>query len=313
MAALHEQAAAFVANIQEQGVPRVREADTLEQAREITGTIGQILGDGPEVAAVRDLTIPGPGSELVARLYEPKGETNGLIVFFFGGGWVVGGPLDFDAMYRRLANQSRCRLLSVGYRLAPENPFPAAIEDCEAAVDWAVAELAGGEPIVIAGDSSGGNLAAVTARRLRDRGDSPLAYQLLVYPVVDHDFDRPSYFAHDDVRLLLDREDMVWFWERYLPDESRRDDPDASPLRADSLTGLPPSYLVIAEFDPLRDEDRAYAQALEGAGVPVEVDFVEDQLHGFFAMVNLMKSADSAVDRAGRAVREALATAPQSA
>jgi acetyl esterase len=308
MAKLHDQAAALVANIQEQGVPRVREAASLEQAREITGMIGEILGAGPEVASVRDLEIPVGDAVLAARLYEPvEDAVDGLMVYFFGGGWVVGGPFDFDAMYRKLANASGCRLLSVGYRLAPEHPFPTAVEDCEAAVRWAADELAYGQPIVIAGDSSGGNLAAVTARRLRDAGSSPISYQLLIYPVADHDFDRPSYHEHTDLRLLLDRDDMIWFWERYLPDEQGRDHADASPLKGDSLEGLPPAYVVIAEFDPLRDEDRAYADALAAAGVPVQVDFVDDQLHGFFAMVNLMESADAAVERAGRAIREALA------
>jgi acetyl esterase len=158
-------------------------------------------------------------------------------------------------------------------------------------------------PVVVAGDSSGANFAAVAARRARDGGGPELALQVLIYPVTDHDFSRASYLEHGASGLLVGRADMEWFWNHYVADVAQRDDPDASPLQAVSLAGLPPAYVLIAEFDPLRDEGRAYAERLEADGVPVTVDYVGDQLHGFFTMVNAMESADQAVGRVGAAIR----------
>lgn len=307
MPSLHKQAAAFLEEFEKLGVPPVREAESLEEARENFASLGNVVGAGPEVGSVRDLTIPLDGVDLEGRFYTPPGEDPaGLIVFFFGGGWVVGGPYAFDAMHRKLVSASNCSLLSVGYRLAPEHPFPTAVDDCDSATQWAIENLSDGLPIVLAGESAGANLAAVTTRRHRDRGDSAVAFQLLAEPVTDHQLDRPSYYDHQDLPLLVEREDMVWFWDQYLPDVTARDDPDASPLRAASLAGLPPARVIVAEFDPLRDEGRAYAEALEAAGVPVELEYLDDQVHGFFALVNIMESADAAVENAGTAIRRAL-------
>jgi acetyl esterase len=301
---LHPQAAALVEAMQQQNAPSIPES-TPEEARAVMGPLKEILGDGPEIGSVREITIPVDGAEIGAIVYDPLDDPIGVIVYFHGGGWVVGSASDWEAMYRKLVVSSGCRLVSVDYRLAPEHPFPVGVEDAYAALRWSAGHLADGRPIVVAGDSSGGNLAAVCARRARDAEEPELALQLLIYPVTDHDFTRPSYAEHGDSGLLLSRADMEWFWNHYVPDVAARSDPDASPLRAGSLADLPPAYVVIAEFDPLRDEGLSYAARLEADGVPVTLDHVRDQLHGFFTMVNLLESGDQAVDRVGRAIRDA--------
>jgi acetyl esterase len=303
---LHPQASALLKGMEEQGAPSIA-GSTVQEARTATGMLKAVIGDGPDVGDVRTITVPVDGHTTEVTLYTPNADPLGLIVFFHGGGFVVGAADDFDAMYRKLVVASDCMLVSLDYRLAPEHPFPAGVNDAYAGLVWAAENLAEGLPIVIAGESSGGNFAAVAAIRARDRGPE-IAYQLLIYPVTDHDFSRPSYKEHGDSGLLVGRADMEWFWNHYEQDVEARNDPDASPIRADSLAGLPPAYVVVAEFDPLRDEVRAYAERLRSEGVSVTVDYVEDQLHGFFALVNLMESADQAVDRVGKAIKTAVAS-----
>jgi acetyl esterase len=194
-------------------------------------------------------------------------------------------------------------VISVDYRLAPEHRFPAAADDAYESFVWVAENLAGGRPVVVAGDSAGANLATVTALRARDEGGPEIALQVLVYPVVDHDFTTASYEQYADAGLILNRAEMVWFWDHYAPDATQRSHPHASPLRADDHSGLPPAYVLIAEYDPLRDEGIAYAAALEAAGVPVTVRRFDDQIHAFFGFVNIMESADEAVSDVGAWVR----------
>jgi acetyl esterase len=196
----------------------------------------------------------------------------------------------------------------VDYRLAPEHVFPAAADDAYDALRWAASDggLAGGRPIVVAGDSAGGNLAAVAALRARDAGGPPVALQLLVYPVVDCDLNRRSYHEYDGDELILNRRDMTWFWDHYAPDTAARLNPYAAPLRAPSLSGLPPAYLVTAEHDPLRDEGFAYADRLRAARVPVEHRHYGSQIHAFFTFTGVLDDADKAVAEAGAAVRAAV-------
>jgi acetyl esterase len=301
----HPQAQQLLDMVAESGAPPLTEL-TPDEVRQVPAVLMELVGPGPEVASARDIDIPGPAGAIPARVYEPVPDPAGTVVYYHGGGWVFGSLDDFDAVCRALAVASGARLVSVDYRLAPEHRFPAATDDAFAALVW-VAERYLGGPIVVAGDSSGGNLATVSALRASEAGGPEIALQVLVYPVVDCDLTRPSYAEYTDTKLLLNKAEMAWFWDHYVPDEAERAHLYASPIRASSLEGLPPAYIVIAQHDPLRDEGLAYAAALEAAGVPARVARYEDQIHVFFVLVNLMESADRAVDEAGAAIRDAVA------
>ena len=263
---------------------------------------------GPDVESVRDIVIPSQSGGLPARVYSPSPSAPGVVLYFHGGGWVVGTLDGWDASVRSLAVASGCDVVSVDYRLAPEHVFPAAADDAYDALVWAAspAGLAAGRPLVVAGDSAGGNLAAVSALRARDFGGPQVALQVLVYPVVDCDLDRRSYHEYDGDELILNRRDMAWFWDHYAPDPAARVNPYASPLRAPSLSGLPPAYVVTAEHDPLRDEGFAYADRLRAARVPVDHRHFGSQIHAFFTFTGVLDDADKAVAEAGAAVRAAV-------
>jgi len=287
------------------GVPPTWE-QTPEEVRAGFEPVRQSIGPGPEVASVRDIEIPGQAGGIHARVYEPVADPPGTVVYYHGGGWVLGSVDDCDAVTRALAVASGCRLVSVDYRLAPEHRFPAAVDDAFDALAWVGSSLAGGRPLVVAGDSAGGNLAAVAALRARDAAGPAVALQVLVYPVTDHDVDRPSYRSYDGQEFIVNRGDMVWFWDHYAPDPAARSNPYASPLRATDLSGLAPAYIVTAEHDPLRDEGFGYADRLRAARVPVEHRHYGSQIHGFFMMVNVLEDADKAVAEAGSAIRAAV-------
>lgn len=267
-----------------------------------------IIPAGPGLESVRDIVIPSQAGGVPARVYSPSSSAPGLIVYYHGGGWVLGSLDGWDASVRALAAASGCDVVSVDYRLAPEHVFPAAADDAYDALVWAASAngLAHGRPIVVAGDSAGGNLAAVSALRARDFGGPQVALQVLVYPVVDCDTDRRSYREYDGDELILNRRDMAWFWDHYTPDPAARLNPYASPLRASSHAGLPPAYLVTAEHDPLRDEGFAYADRLRAARVPVEHRHFGSQIHAFFTFTGVLDDADKAVAEAGAAVRAAV-------
>jgi acetyl esterase len=279
---------------------------TPEEARAVVTANNALIGAGPFVASVRDVVIPGQAGGIPARVYSPAPDAPGVVVYYHGGGWVFGSVDDWDASVRALTVASGCDVVSVDYRLAPEHVFPAAVDDAYDALVWAAGTLADGRPLVVAGDSAGGNLATVCALRARDTGGPSLALQLLVYPVTDHDLDRKSYQQYDGTELVLNRRDMAWFWEHYAPDPAARANPYASPLRATDLSGLPPAYIVTAEHDPLRDEVFAYADRLRAAGVPVEHRHYPEEIHAFFTFVNLLDDADKAVAEAGAAIRAAV-------
>ena len=268
--------------------------------------IADMIGPGPDVAEVRDIAIPSQAGGIPARVYSPVADPPGTVVYYHGGGWVIGSIDGWDAVCRALAVASGCELVSVDYRLAPEHRFPAAADDAYDALAWVASSLAGGRPLVVAGDSAGGNLAAVAALRARDSGGPALAMQVLVYPVTDHDMDRASYRKYDGTEFIVNKRDMIWFWDHYAPDQAARSNPYASPLRATDLSGLPPAYVVTAEHDPLRDEGFAYADRLRDARVPVEHRHYGSQIHGFFTMVNLLDDGDKAVAEAGAAIHAAV-------
>jgi acetyl esterase len=284
---------------------------TPDEGRAGVAANAALIGAGPDVAAVRDIVIPSKTGGIPARVYSPSAEAPGVVVYYHGGGWVIGSVDEWDASCRALAIASGCDVVSVEYRLAPEHIFPAAANDAFDAAVWVASQagLAAGRPIVVAGDSAGGNLATVTALRARDAGGPPIALQVLVYPVTDCDLDRRSYHEYQGDELILNRGDMVWFWDHYAPDTAARVNPDASPLRAADLAGLPPAYVITAEHDPLRDEGFAYAERLRAARVPVEHRHFASQIHGFFTFVNILDDADRSVADVGAAIRTAVEAA----
>ncbi len=261
------------------------------------------------VGSVEERTIPAQGREIPARVYRPDGEGPfGILMNFHGGGWVIGDLDTSDAVCRRMSSDADCLVVSVDYRLAPEHPYPAAADDAWAATCWAAEharELGGSGRLGVFGESAGGNLAAVVCQRARDRNGPDIHFQLLAYPVVDHDLSRPSY-AENGEGYLLETETMGWFWDRYCPDPARRAEPDASPLLAGSLAGLPPAMVLTAQFDPLRDEGLAYAEALAAAGVPVEAVCFDGLVHDFLATAELFPCSRAAFGRAATAVKNAL-------
>jgi len=296
-APIDSQAQAVLDGRRAAGVPPVWQL-TAEENRAGFGPVRELIGPGPSMASVRDILIPGRAGEIPARVYSPPpapGGSPATVVFYHGGGWVIGSVDDWDAVCRSLALRSGCTLVSVDYRLAPEHAFPAAADDAYDAFVWAQSAEYGGKPVVLAGDSAGGNLAAVTALRALHAGDRMPVMQVLIYPVVDCDLDRGSYHEFEGTEFIVNRPDMEWFWTQYAPDEATRRNPYASPLRAPSLAGLPPAYVVTAGHDPLRDEGFAYAERLLAAGVPVKHRHYPSQIHGFYTLVNVLHDADRAV------------------
>lgn len=288
--------AALLAQLAESGLEPLA-ALTPAEARSRPST-ARLMGPGPEVARSYDEVVHAPdGAHFGVRVLIPHGEVRALVVYYHGGGWVIGDIEAYDSLARTLATQLHAAVVNVDYRLAPEHRYPAAARDAWTALTWAHerrTEIAGGAvPMLVMGDSAGGNLAAVVAQQARDAGGPALAAQVLVYPVTDADLDNRSY-RHPDNQLLLGRDEMIWFWDHYAPDPADRLRPDASPNRAASLAGLPPAVVLTAEHDPLRDEGAAYALRLQEAGVPVEYRQFDGQMHGFFTMLELLPAAADA-------------------
>jgi acetyl esterase len=252
------------------------------------------------VDRVEDRTIPGPGGEIPVRIYRPAGaEPKPAIVYYHGGGWVIGGLNTHDGGCRAFANAADAVVVSVDYRLAPEHPFPAPLDDAIAALTW-VHDNAGElgvdvGHVAVAGDSAGGNLAAVVAQQVRDAGGPPICFQLLIYPVTDHEFESGS--MNDNAEgYFLSRDAMRWFFGHYLNDPAEGADPRVSPVRASDLAGLPPAFVITAEFDPLRDQGVAYAAAMSDAGTMVTARTYDGMFHGFLSMVEYIDAGKVAFD-----------------
>lgn len=288
---------------------------TPEEARAAFRRLNEVaarLHPPAEVGSVSDLEVDGGAHPLAARLYLPPGAGGPVptLAFFHGGGFTIGDVASYDAQCRGLCAGAEVAVLSVDYRLAPESGFPAAVEDAIAATRWTLANAAelGGDPerVAVGGDSAGGNLSAVVAHELR--GDEPsLVAQLLIYPVTDFASERGSHVANGE-GFYLTRDEMAWFRAQYLGDGDRAD-PRASPLLAGDLSGLPPALVVTAEFDPLLDDGRAYAEALEAAGVRVVYDRFDGLIHGFFGLGPFSETAARAVERVCADLRDLLAEA----
>ncbi|MEH0843942.1 alpha/beta hydrolase [Micromonospora sp. CPCC 205711] len=267
-------------------------------------------GDVEPVHRVRDTQVPGPGGDLPVRIHRPAGGgPMPTLVWFFGGGWTLGSVDTADGICRRLANATPCQVVTVGYRLAPEHPFPAAVLDCHAATAWLAghADEFGVDPdrLVVGGDSAGGNLAAAVTLLARSAGGPRLAGQLLVYPNTDQRPGRRPTGEEDP--LLFNRHSVDWYRGHYLADPADAADPLASPLLAEDHSGLPPALVVTAEHDPLRDEGERYAERLREAGVPVRLSRYPGMIHGFFAMPGVFDAGRRAQEEAATFLRERFA------
>ncbi len=305
---LHPEAQQLLAALDAAGLPPF-EHMTVPQAREAAKGFIDLQGE-PEEIATEDRTIPGPAGDLPVRVYTPAGDgPKPVIVYFHGGGWVIGDLDVCDNPVRRIANRTGAVVVSVDYRLAPEHVYPAAFDDSFAATAWVAEHAAelGGDPerIATCGDSAGANLAAAVAIAARDRQGPRLAAQLLIYPVTDFNFTTGSYEQNGE-GYLLTKGSMQWFWAHYLGAQELGKDAFACPARADNLVGLPPAFVATAEFDPLRDEGEAYAANLRTASVDVTAKRYDGMLHGFAWTLGATPSGAVMIDDLAAAFRRAL-------
>lgn len=291
--------------------PRIIDLPVAEGREMYRGLAAAFDAQGVPIGSVEDRKIPGPAGDIPVRIYTPVAAGSGtlpVLVYFHGGGWVIGDLETHDALCRSFANEAGCKVVAVDYRLAPEHVFPAAVDDCYAAVKWVAANGAsiGADVtrIAVSGDSAGGNLAAVVAQIAKAEKGPKISFQLLIYPVTDTNIDTGSYAANA-TGYFLERDGMIWFFDHYLKGADRND-PRIAPLKAASLAGLPKAYVVTAGFDPLRDEGRAYADALKAAGVDtVHVNY-DGMIHGFFNLQAAFDVGRDAVKAAAKALKEAL-------
>ena len=284
-------------------------AMTPEEARALYRMMRPV-NDGLAVGEVLERRIPGPAGEVPLRIYRPRSEgPHPLLLYLHGGGWVIGDLDTADAACRDLCATAGCVVISVDYRLAPEHRFPAAVDDCYAALEWVAGNgdaLGGNGRLGVTGESAGGNLAAVLCLKARDEGGPKIDFQLLLYPVVDDDLSRPSY-RENATGYILETDTMHWFWDHYCPDPASRSHPYATPLKAADHSGLPPALVMTAEFDPLRDEGNLYAETLAAAGTEAEVICYDGLLHDFFATAQQFKASRAAFETACASLRKALA------
>ncbi len=313
-ARLDPQAAEFLRKWEKSLIPSLHELPP-EGAREL---VQVIPGVSEPVGEIRDFTVPGNAGRIGIRLIRPIDTDPGsderlpCMVFYHGGGWVVGSIGSHEALCRRIANAARCAVASVEYRLAPEHKYPAAVDDSIGAVREL--QAAAGElrldpaRFAVCGDSAGGNLAAVVALALKNES-LPLAAQVLLYPITNHSYETTSYEQCGD-GYYLSRATMEWFWNHYLPDEQSGQEWRASPLLANDYSSVAPAWVMTAEFDPLRDEGIAYAQRLRDAGVAVEEMQCPGMIHGFVRRVDLFDQARQVVDWLAQGLRQAFTSEP---
>lgn len=301
---------AMLENMKAAGFP---ELDSLPpvQLRKVTAEMFAAQRLKPEaIARVEDRKIPGPAGSIPVRVYTPSG--NGpfpVLVFYHGGGFVIGDLDSHDGVCRALANQAGCVVVAIDYRLAPEHKYPAAVEDCFAATRYVSEHPTefniDPKRLAVGGDSAGGNLSAVVSILARDRKAPAIAFQLLVYPATDMACDTYSHKTFTDY-FLTDRS-IRYFLGHYLRDAADKKDPQASPALAANHQGLPPALVITAEFDPLRDEGEAYCAKLKAAGVPAKFTRYDGMIHGFFTMGEMLPQGKKAVAEASAALRAAFA------
>lgn len=299
---LHPQARALLNLIEERGLPPTHTLTPAEARRFYRERRTFTQPAPPPVAEVRELSATGPAGPIPLRGYRPMGSTATdrlpVLVYFHGGGWVIGDLDTHDTLCRELCNLSGCAVIAVDYRLAPEHPFPAAMEDALAATRWvrdnADALRVDAARLAVGGDSAGGNLAAVVALALREAAEPQPVHQLLIYPATDQRRGAPSHTSNAQ-GYLLTRDTMDYFHDHYLPDRAQDLDWRASPLLHANLAGLPPALVLTAGYDPLRDEGLQYAHALSAAGTRTTLVNFERQIHGFITMGKVLDEANDAV------------------
>ena len=314
---LHPHACALLDLMEARGVPPTHTLP-VDEARRLYRERRAITQPAPpEVGEVRELEASGPHVAIPLRLYRPLGATAKALpalVYFHGGGWVIGDLETHDTLCRELANGSGCAVVAVDYRMGPEHRFPAAVDDAIAATRWVHANAGSlrldAQRLAIGGDSAGGNLAAVVALAARDAGDLPLCFQLLIYPATDMRRTAASHERNGE-GYLLTRDTITWFHDHYIDDAALDADWRASPLLHADLSRLPPALVVTAGFDPLRDEGIAYAQALTQAGNRAALVSFERQIHGFITMGRVIDEANVAVDLCAAQLGRELRRAPQ--
>jgi acetyl esterase len=296
---------AFLTTLEQAGAPRYGEQPIDEQRQAMQASAGTFFGSFEQVP-FEDQVVPSKGAPVPIRVYRPVERPAPIMIYLHGGGWVLGNLETAHRVCATLARLSSCIVVSIDYRLAPEHPFPAALEDAWTVTEWLSqrAETIGGQPdaLAIGGDSAGGNISAVIARRARD-ASLKLGLQLLVYPVCDADLTTSSYTEFAD-GYWLTRDAMQWFWEQYLPGGDWFQ-ADASPLRARDVTSVAPAHVITAEYDVLRDEGEAYGRRLEEAGVPTVIRRHDGMIHGFFRLPAVVPRANDALAEAAEAVRRA--------
>lgn len=311
--ALEPQARAVLDLVKKVGRPSYDQLSPPEARQQYRETRTALQPEAPDMAVVKDLSADSPAGPIPIRLYRPPGAADGAplpaLIYFHGGGWVIGDLETHDVLCRQLAQQSGLVVVAVDYRLAPEHKFPAAVDDCWAATRW-IASHAGELSIdrhrlAVGGDSAGGNLAAVIALMARDGGGPALAFQLLIYPATDMTRAAPSHAEFAD-GYLLTRNLTGWFTAHYVRNADDETDWRASPLRIPSLAGVPPALIMTAGFDPLRDEGEAYAMRLRDAGVTVDYVCYGGMIHGFLPLGRALDTATRAVAHAAASLRQAL-------
>lgn len=298
---LDEQAKAFLRQLEEAGGPPLNEMTPAEARAALAATV-ESAGEPEPVRNTVNRSIPGPLGDIPIRVYTPEGTGPfPTLVYFHGGGWVAGDLEMVDPLCTMLTNRAGTVVVSVDYRLAPEHKFPAPLMDCYSATQWVsdnAAELnVDPRRIAVGGDSAGGNLAAAVSVVARDRGTPDLAFQVLFYPVTNMDYETASY-RENGVGYFLTTDMMRWFWGHYLESADAGRDIRASPLLMQDASGLPPTFVVTAEFDPLRDEGEAYAEKLLEAGNEVTVRRYEGQIHGFVTRCGIMDVGKQAIEDA---------------
>lgn len=314
--ALDPQAKALLDMVYRVGAPRFHEQDVHQARHSFEKLQFALRPEAPAVASVSDVPIPRlhvRDGVIMARLYRPLAATPDAVLpvvfYFHGGGWCVGNIPSYDVLCRELANHSGCAVLSVDYCLAPEHPFPGAVDDALRAVTWSLANAAllgiDAARFALAGDSAGGTLSTVTALQLRNAGGPQASLQVLIYPCTDILSQRPSRRTYAN-GYFLDTESLAWFFEKYLPEMEDWSDWRASPILAKRFDGLPPATFIIAGCDPLSDDCRAYAESLREAGVAVTVHEFEGMVHGFFTLGKFFRQAGEAVELTGKALGAAL-------
>ena len=306
---IDDEARDFLNFVEANPPPPAREV-SIEEFRRLAYDALRVSGDPEPMEEVGDEEVAGAAGPLRARRYVPAGHGDGLLVYFHGGGFVRGDLNTHDPLCRRLASSSRCQVLAIDYRLAPEHPFPAAAEDAVAVTEWAGVQHGGA--LAVGGDSSGGNIAAVAALHTRDSGGPQLAAQVLLYPVTDATMGSPSMDELAEGRMLT-KDSLAWMYDQYFPDGANRSDPRASPVLAESLEGVAPAVVVTAGNDPLRDDANRYATHLEEAGVPVEHLVYGGTIHSFMLYAGVLHAGMEGARAVGQALARLLQTARNSA